>query len=256
MACIRRRTEQRVSIRVAKGAQSSGTAVADLNAIFGKGAAFEMKGALDVLANEGMQNLIEKAKSVGQVLDDEIISKLGQANDDLERTSRQAGNFMVVALANVANGIKNVSAFFGAAAGVGVFEAGKQYTNGEIGVPRERSDAGNAKTKEERRREAEKQARVDALNSRKAAEAALMQAKIEKIMNAPMGSISVGAPVAGDQYARMGLFSGGQVQNGSRMVAERQLRVTEEMNKRLEKVEQLMQSVKENTGATVEGLEE
>lgn len=242
--------------RVAVGAKSSGTAVADLNTIFGKGAAFEMKDALDKLANDGMGNLIQQAKNAGQVLDQELISKMGQLNDDLDRTSRQAGNFLTEVAAKASNGLKNVAALYGAIGGVGIMEAVRQYSNGEIGVAREQNDAMGAKSKEAQRREAEKQARIDALQARKDAEKALTQSKIDKIMGAPMGAITVGAPVAADQYSRMGGFSGGQVNNSGRMVAERQLKVAEEMAKRLEKVQAIMENVETNTADTASNLEE
>lgn len=90
-----------------------------------------------------------------------------------------------------------------------------------------------------------------ALNAKSTA----MEVKKNAILNAPM-NITVDAPVAADQYASMGLFSGGQVNNAGRAMSERQLKVAEEMAKRLEAVEKIMGKVEENTAQTADNLEE
>lgn len=59
-----------------------------------------------------------------------------------------------------------------------------------------------------------------------------MREAVFKVMEEKTPSISVGAPEAADQYARMGLYSGGQINNAPRMVMERHLKVAEEMNRR------------------------
>lgn len=81
-------------------------------------------------------------------------------------------------------------------------------------------------------------------------------AKRDAIMNAPLPQMSVSPPESSDQYARIGLFSGGQVDNRGRALAERQIKVSEEMAKRLEAVEKLMGKVEENTAQTADNLEE
>jgi hypothetical protein len=82
------------------------------------------------------------------------------------------------------------------------------------------------------------------------------QSKIDKIMNAPMKDITVRPPESADQYARIGLFSGGQINNAPRMIMERQLKVAEEIESRLEKVQDLLDKVEKNTGDTAANLEE
>jgi hypothetical protein len=242
--------------RVAVGAQTSGTAVADLNEIFGRGSAFEMKDALDKLANDGMSNLITQAKAAGQVLDQELIGRLGQLNDDLERTSQQMGNFFVNIAAKGSNKFKDFFAFLGAASAVGLKEASRQMRNGEIGTEAERAEAAKGRPKEADRRGAEQAAREAALSQRKAQEAAALQAKIDAIMNAPSKSFAAGAPQAADQYARIGLFSGGQVNNRERMVSERQLAATQETARRLARIEELQGRTATATEATAERMGE
>lgn len=103
-----------------------------------------------------------------------------------------------------------------------------------FGRPEDMPGAAKAKTKADLLAEqANKKAIQDALD-----EIALGDKK-KAILNAPMKDITVGAPVAADQFARMGLFSGGQVNNGPRILMERQIKVQEEMEKRLAKIEAL-----------------
>lgn len=115
----------------------------------------------------------------------------------------------------------------------------------------------SAKTPQLRQQSAEqiaknKQAIRDALD----AEEAKKREKIDKIMNAPMPDLNIAPPQAADQYARIGGFSGGQVFNGPRMIMERQLRVAEEMEKRLKKVEELMKETRDAARDTADNTED
>jgi hypothetical protein len=88
----------------------------------------------------------------------------------------------------------------------------------------------------------------------KAFEAA--KAKGAKILDAPMKVADVGAPVASDQYSRMGLFSGGNVSQSPYKIAERQMKILDEMQKRLDKANELLEEVSKNTADTADHLEE
>jgi hypothetical protein len=246
--------------RVARGAQTSGTAVADLNEIFGRGAAFEMKDALDKLANDGMGNLIDQAKAAGQVLETELIQKMARLNDDFARAKTEASNFFIQTVGWLNNWRKDFVDFWREVwGGKSLTEAGRMLTNNEIGANADVEADGiqlTPKAKEKLRRYAEQRAREQALQDRLAREAAARQAKIDKIMGAPMPDISVTQPQAADQYARIGLFSGGQVNASGRIAAERQLKIQEEMARRLAKVEEIMSQVERNTATVADNTED
>jgi hypothetical protein len=251
-------------LRVAEGARASGTAVADLNDLFGRGAAFEMQQALEKLAEVKLDGLRAEAVAAGQVLQEELIDRMGVFNDDLDRTITQTGNALIKAAAVITNIFKDLFAFLGAASSVGIREAVWQMRHGEIGTASERK---TVKKGIEYQQDQERAERERSLAERKAKEQAVIDKKkkaveddraeaLAKVKDEKQAAISVAAPQAADQYARIGLFSGGQVQNKERAIAERQLEVAKEMRKRLDKIEEIneraakaLEKIDENTGS-------
>lgn len=247
-------TEQLLTA-IAKGAQESGTSVADLNAIFGRGAAIEFSDALKELNEKGFAGMVDGAKKAGVVLEESIIRQMENTRRELDRTKDQMSNFFASVANWIANGIKNFAAFWGAVSGVGFKEASQQWSSGQLGTEREKQDDEKRKAKEKAEEDAKKRSREEELAARKKHEADELQARKDKIMNAPM-KITVSNPQAADQYAKMGLFSGGQINNSARMLAERQLRVSEEINRRMDRVRELTEKIEQHTATTADNTEE
>jgi hypothetical protein len=149
--------------RIAQGARKSGTAVGDLNDIFGRGAAQALIGPLRELADKGFDRLTESAKQAGQVIEDDTLKRLENAGDRIEAFEKRLRNM----------GTRTLGAILG---GLGIgpsdeqLEAARQAKLAEMEMQRQQKVAANElRLKEEA---AKKQAAIDskviALNTKKA----------------------------------------------------------------------------------------
>jgi hypothetical protein len=149
--------------RIAQGARKSGTAVGDLNDIFGRGAAQALIGPLRELADKGFDRLTESAKQAGQVIEDDTLKRLENAGDRIEAFGQRLKNM----------GTRTLGAILG---GLGIgpsdeqLEAARQAKLAEMEMQRQQKVAANElRLKEEA---AKKQAAIDskvlALNAKKA----------------------------------------------------------------------------------------
>jgi len=77
---------------------------------------------------------------------------------------------------------------------------------------------------------------------------------IAKIKAEKQSDISVGAPQAADSMARIGLFSGGQINNAPRMIMERHLKVSEQIMKTQDRILEIQRDYAKDTKRAAEAL--
>lgn len=176
--------------RIARGAQTSGTAVGDLNQVFGKGAAMELSGALQELATNGFGGLSDAAERAGQVIEDSTLKRLEAAKDRIEAFKQRVSNFFTELGGRV----------------LGFFESPEQ-----AGF-REEARAQKATQQDRQRVERAAQlARVQAEAAKKEAEKEQkLQDRIAKMREKGQEVPGLGAIAASDALARVGALSGGR----------------------------------------------
>lgn len=279
------------------GAASSATAINDMTEIFGKG----MGVKLQPLIGETFQQMIDKAKELGEVVSAVDLKDMANAADDIEHAFKQAGTWLVDKLMYAVNLVKNIAAVFGAVAGGSSFgDAISMAARGEIGAGRaaiekkiaeekaakelaqtqklEQQKANIKKAADEKyQKELTKMmedAEKDRISNEKKNIAETLKCKLDaakaaqkekwraedrdeaiakaKAENKP--DISVGTPQAADQYSRIGLFSGGQINNAPRMIMERQLKVSEEIKKTQDKILEIQRDFAKDTKRTADAI--
>jgi hypothetical protein len=77
---------------------------------------------------------------------------------------------------------------------------------------------------------------------------------IAKLKAEKRADISVGSPQAADSMARIGLFSGGQINNAPRMIMERQLKVAEDMKTIQNKILDIQRDYAKDVRRTAEAV--
>lgn len=295
---------------IAKGSQTSATAINDMTEIFGSGMGVKMMPLMKEIADDGFQGMIDKAKDLGEVVSAVDLMEMSKAADDIQHAFKQAGTWLVDKLMYAFNFVKNIAAILGAmSGGASLTDAIEMAARGEIGAGADQNAIAKKIEDEEAQRElartqkveqqkanikkeaeekyqkelakmledaaeeaAKNTEKIDAqaakrkLDAHKAAQHELAKAQkekwrkddrdeaIAKLLAEKRTDISVGGVQSADQYSRFGLFSGGQVNNASRMILERQLKVAEEVRNLSAKILDIQKDFAKDAKRTAEAI--
>jgi len=208
---------------VAKGYKAAGGSATAYNAaseLMGRGGK-ELTGVLMDVADNGLQGIIDKGIEAGTVLRNEVVSSLADANNEMERTTRQLRNMVTIGLADAVLWWRKLAAAMGAyTAGAGLSWDESKALAADITAykPKDQPPLGSARKNED--------------------------AQIQKSVR----EITVKTPSAADRLAKIGGVIGGQTSKDLGML-QRQLKEQEAIRKATEATAQ-------STKETVQKLDE